>query len=291
MDELSSHVEALLGAPVGCAFLLAVQESGLTPTQAAHPATTFAVGAVAINETEIWHGDRHENEIARIMQSAQPLGGLAREILEAPGAQWWFDPPDLERQLYIWRPGDETNAVPSAVDEPDGGSFERYGQKPKTLWTSTLIDGDACVRSFIDANAGDWLDHRYPKQQWSLSAVPDARVYEITGPGAWHSLCLRYPARVGEAANNLRAKWPDPDRLTVDWRAAANDWDGVHLTFGGLLTSEQVPTSTPEGWSVMWGWASEMTVWLRYAFNGSTQLANHVADERHKNIEFPPLYR
>lgn len=289
MDDLDARVEALLAAPLGCAFLLAVDESRLTPAQAAEPGTTFAAAARAISETEIWHGDTHEEEVAQIVARAQRLRDLSRAILEEPEASWWFDPPDLRHQLCVWLLDQESSPDPSVIRSSGRATdrFERYAQKPRTVWTSTLVSGEACMRTFIDADAGDWVVRDYPLRQWHLSAGPSARVYEVTGPDTWHALCLRYPVRVGDTARSFQGKWPDPERLTVDWQAAAKDWDAVHLTFGGLLTSEQVPRETAEGWSVMWGWASEMTVWLRWAFDSVERLPDHERTERHQHISFP----
>lgn len=288
MEDIEHRVDSLLAAPQGCAFILAAHHSSLTPAQVVEPRMAFDVGAVAVKETEIWSAS-HERAIAQITQRAQALRGFAHEILAEPGASWWFAPFDRRQQLYVWPLEGTLTPEPSAIRTPDGGGFERYAQKPKTIWTSTLVGGEACMRVFIDAGAGDWLASQYPIPEWHMSAVDDARVFEINGPDDWHALCVRYPMHVGDAALNLESKWPDPQRLTVDWRAAADDWDAVHLTFGGMLASEQVPRATDDGWSVMWGWASEMTCWLRYAFGDVLRLPDHERHVRISNIWLPHL--
>ena len=47
------------------------------------------------------------------------------------------------------------------------------------------------------------------------------------GAEDWHQLCVRYPAKRRDGG------------LTVNWGSAARDWDGVHLSLGGLLSGEQ----------------------------------------------------
>jgi hypothetical protein len=66
-------------------------------------------------------------------------------------------------------------------------------------------------------------------------------------------------------------------QLVPAWAAVAADWDGVHVTFGGLLTAEQVRVHGPDGWTALWGWDSEMTVWLRWAFVEATPLPDLAA--------------
>jgi len=100
-----------------------------------------------------------------------------------------------------------------------------------------------------------------PFARYRLTIAPTARIYEIDGPNAWRRLCTRYPT-AGEDA-----------RLVPDWSAVADEWDGVHLTLGGLLTAEQVHVEGPEeGWTEHWGWDAEQTVWLRDVFTDAMRL-------------------
>ena len=48
-----------------------------------------------------------------------------------------------------------------------------------------------------------------------------------------------------------------------DWGAAAEDWDGVHVSLGGLLTTEQVRYESTGGVSMLLFTASELIYWLR----------------------------
>ncbi len=57
-----------------------------------------------------------------------------------------------------------------------------------------------------------------------------------------------------------------------DWSAVAHDWDAVHLTLGGLLTSEQVRVESSAGWTELWGWGAEQTLWLRWCFTAVERL-------------------
>ena len=76
----------------------------------------------------------------------------------------------------------------------------------------------------------------------------DARVFEINGPSDWHGLCVRYQARGTE-----------DDRLVPNWGAVSEEWDGVHLSLGGLLTTEQGRYESPAGWTMLESWHAEQT--------------------------------
>ena len=86
---------------------------------------------------------------------------------------------------------------------------------------------------------------------------PSVRVFEVHGPEDWNRLCVRYPAK------GTKDGPPDPEWLVPDWAAAAEEWDGVHVSLGGLLTTEQVRYESTGGVSMLLFTASELTYWLR----------------------------
>jgi hypothetical protein len=81
-------------------------------------------------------------------------------------------------------------------------------------------------------------------------------VFKIHGPSDWHNLCVRYPS-----------KYTEDSRLAPNWGAVAEEWDGVHLSFGGLLTAKQNRHEAAAGWKAGWTmldfWHAEQTYWLR----------------------------
>ncbi len=59
-----------------------------------------------------------------------------------------------------------------------------------------------------------------------------------------------------------------------DFAAVARDWDAVHVTLGGLLTSAHVAILGPEGQTALQGWEAEQTVWLNSRFDEVTRLSH-----------------
>ena len=136
---------------------------------------------------------------------------------------------------------------------PDLRPFRQDVPKPaKVLWTSTSVG--TCLSPWIlYLRWGE--DHRPPPYHlWQLEISPTARVYEVHGPEGWQSLCLTFP------------HYGPDNHVMPDWEKAAQTWDGVHLSVGGLLTTEQVYWSTSQKWTQLSGWGVESTAWLRWAF-------------------------
>ena len=71
---------------------------------------------------------------------------------------------------------------------------------------------------------------------------------------------VRYPAR------------DEDGRIVPHWSAVASDFDAVHLTLGGLLTTEQVRIDSPSGWSQHDGWDFEQALWLHWKFTRAERL-------------------
>ena len=276
MEDFDTKVSALVASPLGCAFLLVIDASGISPATASQPAVSLRAAALAVGEVQIWRED-HASVVEEVFRRGRQHRQLARAILENPLADWWFAP--LARDRQAWVSNDSTTPSPTSFVLPTGplSGWERYAQKSAAgLYTSTLTDGTSSVLSVLDEGGTD-LRLDFPVACWRLHVGDSARVYEVNGPLRWHELCVRYPA--------IR----EDGRLTPDWPAVASDWDGAHLTLGGLLTSEQVRMESKEGWSQLWGWDVEQTLWLRWVFKGIDRLADHEESFSRAGLVFPRL--
>jgi hypothetical protein len=192
----------------------------------------------------------YQQRVDALLTLGPSLQRAAEQFLETPGTANWF--ADLDRRQQVWL--SDNGRPPAAVAfHPDLRPFRQEVPKPRrALWTSTSTG--TCPSHWIPYLR--WSeDHRPPPYHpWRLEVSPTARVYEVHGPQAWHTLCLESPLKA-------------PDGTFVpNWDAVARMWDGVHLSVGGLLTTEGVRWSTPEGWTQLFSWSVESTVWLRWVF-------------------------
>ncbi len=270
LASIEARTTALTTAPAGCAFLGWVERLGITPAEAAEHLTSMYLLGRALTEVSVWLTD-HVEVVQRVVRDGPRLRPLAEAILSQPATGWWFGPLDRASQMVAWGPGgspppadlaDLPRPVPARRSPTD---WERYAQKPEWgLYTSTAFDGLSAFVTGASEEAGDLGPLTLPFPRHLLRISPTARVFEIDGPDAWRRLCLTYPA-------------PEPGGLTgglvvPDFAAVARDWDGVHVTLGGLLTGDQVRLDGPGGATALQGWDTEATVWLRWVFDEVTRL-------------------
>ena len=116
--------------------------------------------------------------------------------------------------------------------------------------TSSIRNGFA---SEVTAYAGYAADHisSFPLAAWQVRFEQDAPVREINHPADWHTLCLEFPYRA-----------PD-GRLIPNWREVSDNWDGVRLTLGGVLSGEQARYEANSERSMMQFCHCEQTRWLK----------------------------
>ncbi len=210
--------------------------------------------------------DDYPREADILVASGPALRPFVAPLLEAPGTATWFSDLDRDRQEWVSRTG---MAPQATLFHPDMRSYGAGNTKPRrTLWTSTSVTTRASswLQYFpVSGEVGRW-DPPYPR--WRLEVLPAARVYEIHGPESWNNLCLAYPAPSCMAYPTCR-----PDSLVEpDWQAVSQDWDGVHLSIGGLLTTERVRWGTPGTQTHLFGWSVESTAWLRWVFGRAERL-------------------
>ena len=164
---------------------------------------------------------------------------LVEATLEHAGTAWWYEPLAPDRQVWIAHEGKPPD--PSGWRQPNSppSRWERYAQKPSGLqYTTTLYAGRASQLFAYKNRSGDHWPQSWPLQCWLMRMPYDVKVYEVNGPEDWHRLCVAYPEQGSK-----------DDRLVPDWGAVAVavDWDGVHLSLGGLLSGEQSRYESPEG--------------------------------------------
>lgn len=264
LNDVERWTANLLAAPAGCAFLRIAEASGLAPEVVAEPVVSLHIAARALKQVSRWNG-YHQQIVTATLKHGGRLNNMARAVLASSQGAGWFGP--LDRRQQIWLSGERSSPDPAqlTVHKQPPDSWERYAQKPAGgLYTSTMIDTTSSPLAAVVEGAGDLCElfRKLPLACWRLEVPQNVRVFEIDGPQAWHDLCIKYPA-IGEEG-----------QLVPNWSAIAKDWDAVHLTLGGLLTAEQVRVESQAGWTALWGWDCEQTVWLHWHFTNFVRLSD-----------------
>ena len=269
----------LLDCPVGCAFLLTIVRDDVPIDIAVTPPQAFARTAIALNALNPWAADFDRTVTAALSRGAD-LASLARAVVSHPQSCWWTAPMDRSRQMllrddtpyptsaraathHIWERIQrifKRTSSRAASSKPDF-SWEDYAQRPSdSRITSTLSGGHACLDTVIALEVCDWgMVETYRRFAAEIDA--SARVCEISGPADWHSLCASFP-RVSQDPNSPAGV----GSLSPDWGRVATQWDGVHLTFMGLLTAPFVRHCSAAGTTMLWSWDTEGTFWLQGDF-------------------------
>ena len=320
--DIDEKVEELLASPAGCAFLLVLQESGVSAADAVRPDISLQAAYLALDELSIWSPDFQET-VKYSLLNGRKLGNLGRAILERPEVGWWFAPMDRKAQTWA----ESQYGLRADMNVPTLHKFNPPSATPLTYWeqrtnksesglyTWTSFESNSSFLTAMDISDVRGRDEltmafEFPVKQWRLRVSDAARVYEINGAADWHRLCVEYPARSArdssdpeESHNEGWALYPlatlprdadgqdfatDMERwLTPNWSAVAADWDGVHLTLGGLLTAEKVRVASAAGWSMLRFWDMEQTMWLRWAFDDTERLPERDAMPLPVELSFP----
>ncbi|MGN7250301.1 hypothetical protein [Arthrobacter sp. SAFR-014] len=224
------------------------------------------------------------------------LGPVAHALADALAAWWgpgfldgdhqsfvqWTDerkgqppvPGGAARTLADWKAAalaDERQAAERPKNPAaNWGGWWWSTPRPSELLTTTrsLPDLGAIGLLLVEDSIG-WKQATV----WPLVPRPDARVYEIDGPAAWTGLAARYPMDVSLAKRHdwwrttgIAGRW-----LVPDWSAVAGDYDGVHLTLWGYLTTAgralaarpfAGPSVAVLERTVLAGWDPDETYWL-----------------------------
>ena len=151
--------------------------------------------------------------------------------------------------------------------------MQMHAEAPKprlAFWTSTRIEPDV----------SPWLSWpeaqlRGPLHVYQLTVAPRARIAEIHSPQDWSLLCREYPGTVPGYVftTDARHRRAEDSRLDPEWSSVAREFDGVHVSIGGLVTAEDVPYTEGGVTTELRGWNMESTCWLRWSFTSANPLS------------------
>ena len=283
MANTDTRVEDLLNSLVGCAFVVTLDETGISPEELRDPGVSLRLAASAAESVCI-HDSDYDQVASELPTLARKKVAQARAVIEHPGTAWWFDDIDLQTQTWLSVHGTLDKFIygtprdTMAWHEPQNPSrpWEGYAQKPLGNQITSTQYGPHLTSKLIayDERVGDYLC-QFPLAWWSIRFLEEVRVYEIHGPSDWHNLCVRYPAKDKQG------------RLVPNWGAVAEEWDGVHLSFGGLLTAEQNRYESPAGWTMLDFWHAEQTYWFRALKTETERLPDFERGMGAPRIRFP----
>lgn len=213
------------------------------------------------------------------------LRPVAEAISCAPATQWWnapvavdtqcevsFDDPlhprtsepmiDPNRALAVWRAKTVAYEL-QAKERPDDPRAPYAG-----AWWSTPADG-SLVDTTQSLGRGGPVGLSLVEDSWGPSSAecralvpqPGASIFEIDGPDHWIELVRRYPLAVPLSRRHdwWRVTGQDLRWAIPDYVAVAGDYDGVHLSVIGYLSTAGRALDAGAFQTVLAGWNPDQT--------------------------------
>jgi len=213
---------------------------------------------------------------------AASLADRFAELLQAPLAlddqEWWHSNRSFESP-YDRKFVDFTRVY-------GNGEFPWDG-----LWTVTAPPSE-----IHDELIDTWELFPGPISRWRLPARADARMWRIDRSQDWVDLVARYPRPAAGPHSGWELPGPNQHRRELgpllrlpcqnaartvasrhvlpDWERVRQDYDGVHLSWAGFITTEGRVSELPDGSVTMLRhWASERTLWFADVFGSPIALS------------------
>jgi hypothetical protein len=254
----------------------------------ARDATSFlAALAHAVASAMYWQEPDDRDRRLADERVADALGPVAEALSRAPAAAWWRTAIDHAAQHEVVFDDPDGRSSP---DPPDNGlgalaawreatlEDERRADRPQDVranysgyWWSTPVFSwlRRSTRSLGAAGpvglhlVEDGLGWRSARC-WALEPPRDAAVYEIHTAQDWGNLVARYPLVVTRARRHdwWRATGEDHAWAIPDYPAVAADYDAIHLTVGGYLSTAGRAIQAGSAHTVLAGWNPDETWWL-----------------------------
>lgn len=227
--------------------------------------------------------------------AADSLQPAADALAQAPATQWWWQPPDRGRQRWLGGAGQPARgatltAALQAQADAEAEEEERTARDrpwPPTrdtvdsgTWWSPPLGGGVFtstgpVGPLPAVEVGCETDGAGQErfEVWDVAISSGARIWNITGPDDWGRLVARYPRDVTASRRHdwFRFTGRDGTWLLPDWRRAAGDWDGVHLSIAGYISATGLAIPAGDAATVLVGWGPDQTLWLNDVFTNVDQ--------------------
>jgi len=223
-----------------------------------------------------------------VQEALRPLAEAVVAAVGAPDVRWWAAPVDRDRQrcaqflgdhalpdplltggaesVAAWRADilDDERSAHDRPEDPAAAYSGRWWSTPAISRLPVTTRELPVLGAVRLALVEDWLGWQSARC-WPVVPAAGARVYEVCGPDQWAELAERYPLDVSKSRRHdwwrvtgWAGRW-----LIPDYAAVAADWDAVHVSVAGYLTTAGIALPVDDGWCAMLaGWDPDATWWL-----------------------------
>ncbi len=290
-QQLAAELAALISRADLVEFVAAPREIDL-----------FAPLHASVDAAMYWQPRDEIDQALAVPAVADVLAPVARALTGRPASVWWHSPLARDSQQFVaeldndWRDdaadgdpalsgaADKLAAWRASIVEDERGATERPADPAAPFsgywWSSPVVSrlvtttrslpGLPAVRLELVEDAQGTGDVAC----WPLMPSAEARICEIRGPRDWVALATRYPLDVSKSRRHdwWRVTGWAGGWVIPDFAAVAADFDAVHLTVGGYLTTAGRAlvldgdglggASEPDARTMLAGWNPDETYWL-----------------------------
>lgn len=245
----------------------------------------------SVSSAMYWQQPHREDVAAADPGVLAALRPTAEAVVRSPAAAWWdtaldlttmrctsrYDnqhpvcPPPLtgaRERLERWRAdtlADEQSAATERPADPGAAWSGRWWSTPEG---ASLVTTTRSLPGLGSAKLA-WEEDSFGQDDaaiWPLTATREPRVWELGRPQSWVQLVDRYPLDVTHSrrhdwyrATGRAGRWRIPD-----WAAVSAEWDAVHLSVAGYLTTatRALALADDNEATVLAGWDPDQTWWL-----------------------------
>lgn len=242
-----------------------------------------------VNAARYWQAPDGEDALAASAPMRCALHRIAGHLLDSPLTRWWTAPMPPDGQWRVDfvdgppRPPAEPITAALALDQWHESVIEEeyrantdrpsdpaanfsgswWSRPPYALSKSTReLPGQGPCGLHVVEDAFHWEEANVRK----LSVPTGARILELDSPATWAQLCRDYPLEVTASKRHdwYRTTGQDMEWVMPDFSLLQDQYDGVHLTMGGYLTTAGILIPVDEHRaSVLAGWDPDKTFWFR----------------------------
>jgi hypothetical protein len=228
----------------------------------------------AVDFARYWQEPDPEDQAFGDEEARETLRPVAEAVAAAAAGiadvRWWAEPQDFSRQrctqfldehpmpeplltgaaeserAWLADTRDDERSAHDRPEDPGAPYSGRWWSSPAHSGlpvTTRGLPGLGAIGLVLVEDSLGWRSARC----WPVAPRQDGvRVYEIGGPGQWAELVDRYPLDVSKSrrhdwwrSTGWAGRW-----LIPDYAAAAADWDAVHVSVAGYLTTAGIAMPT-----------------------------------------------
>ncbi|MBE7191438.1 MAG: hypothetical protein INR66_03015 [Gordonia polyisoprenivorans] len=255
-----------------------------------------ALGAT-VDSARYWQQPDGADVVLTEPQIIDALRPIAQAVLRSPFTQWWDHPVALndQRVLGYARPNESLpestlpyRAAAAGLDElhdhvesTEARFRARRQQDPEMRvsneWWSIPLPSYALETTrahpavgAVQLAAEEDTSIGEHARLWPVRIASHPRVFEIFAPDDWARLVVAHPIEVTESK---RSDWFNTTGeyrrwFIPDWVSVARDYDAVHLSVIGYLTTAgmTIPINGSDDATLLAGWNPDATWWLNLSF-------------------------